>query len=206
MITLWGRANSANVQKPLWALDELNVPFERIDAGGAFGKLDTPEYRKLNPNMRVPTLIDGDLVVWESNAVTRYLAARYGEGALYPTSPVRRAMADMWMDWEASTVAPAIRPVFWGLIRTPEAERDMAAIDAAAAELGEIFSRLDAHLADKAYVGGDAFTMGDIPVGVMAYRYFSLDIHRPNQPNLAAWYERLRSRPAYAKYIMIPMT
>ena len=144
MVTVWGRRNSLNVQKAVWALDEAGVPFERLDAGGEFGLLDTESYGRLNPNRRIPTLIDGDTVVWESNAVTRYVAAKWSDGDLWPADPAVRALADMWMDWVQTTVIGPLIPVFVGLVRTPPDRRDMNLISEMANECGHVFQILDA--------------------------------------------------------------
>ena len=206
MLRVWGRNNSINVQKVMWAVGELGLAHERIDAGGAFGGLDTPEYGRLNPNRRVPTVEDGDVVVWESNACVRYLAARYGAGTLWPEDPGRRARADMWMDWQGSTLLPDMTVVFWGLIRTPEAERDHAKIAAAVERLGTTWRILDEHLASRRFVAGEALTIGDIPVGAGCYRYYGLPIERPALPNLAAWYGRLKERAPFREHVMLPLT
>jgi glutathione S-transferase len=206
MLKVWGRNNSINVQKVMWAVDELGLEHERIDVGGAFGGLDTPAYGRLNPNRRVPTVEDGDVVVWESNACVRYLAARYGAGGLWPEDPGERAQADMWMDWQTTTLLPDMTVVFWGLIRTPEAERDHAAIEAAARRLGATWRILDEHLATRRFVAGDALTMGDIPVGASCYRYGELSIERPQLPNVEAWYGRLRERAPFREHVMVPLT
>jgi len=206
MVTVWGRKNSVNVQKALWALDEAGVPFERIDAGGEFGLLDTDEYGALNPNRRIPTLVDGDTVVWESNAVTRYIAAKWSEGDLWPTDLAVRAMADMWMDWVQTTVMGPLIPVFWGLVRTPPDKRDMAQISRDAIECGHVFQLLDAALTHHDYVAGDRFTMGDIPIGAMTWRYLSLHIERPELLHIDDWMERLKHRPAFQKHVMLPLT
>src|SRR3979490_2366747 len=123
MLKLWGRVNSINVQKALWALDELKVPYERIDAGMAFGVVGEPFYKKMNPNSRVPTIDDDGFVLWESNAIVRYLAAKHGAGSLWPSDLRQRADSDRWMDWASNHVSPAMTPAFWGLIRTPPARR-----------------------------------------------------------------------------------
>lgn len=205
MITVWGRKNSANVQKVLWALAEVGQDFDRKDAGGAFGGLDTPEYRAMNPNGRVPTLIDGDLVIWESNSIVRYVAAKYGQGTLWHADPGVRAVADQWMDWAQTTLITSMLPVFWGLIRTPPEERDMDKINASAKTLCETFGVLDEVLAKRDYVAGDAFSMGDIPVGSMCWRYSQLEIDRPSQPNLEAWHARLQERQGFKDHIMLPL-
>jgi glutathione S-transferase len=206
MLKIWGRTNSINVQKVMWAVGELGLEHERVDAGGAFGRLDTEEYGRLNPNRRVPTVEDGDVVVWESNACVRYLAARYGAGSLWPEDPAARARSDMWMDWQASSLLPDMTTVFWGLIRTPEAERDHGAIAAAAKRLGATWGILDQHLGSRRFVAGDALTVGDIPVGAGCYRYFELPIERPRLAGLEAWYGRLRERAPFRSHVMLPLT
>lgn len=206
MLTVWGRTNSINVQKVMWTVGELGLAHERIDAGGQFGGLDTPDYGELNPNRRVPTIRDGNVVVWESNACVRYLAARYGAGDLWPEDPAERAGADMWMDWQLSTLLPDMTVVFWGLIRTPEEQRDHAAIKAAAERLGGLWRMLDDRLATREFVAGNRLTMGDIPVGAACYRYYGLPIERPGLPHLEAWYGRLKQRAPYREHVMLPIT
>ncbi len=206
MLRIWGRTNSINVQKVMWAVGELGLEHERIDAGGAFGGLDTEDYGERNPNRRVPTLEDDGLVMWESNACVRYLAARYDKDGLWPEDPAARARADMWMDWQQTTLLADMVVVFWGLIRTPEDKRDHGAIDAAAKRLGGTWRLLETQLAGRRFVAGDRFTIGDIPVGATCYRYLGLPIERPSLPNLEAWYERLKQRPAFRKHVMLPIT
>ena len=206
MVTVWGRKNSLNVQKAVWALDEAGVPFERLDAGLEFGLLDTESYGRLNPNRRIPTLIDGDTVVWESNAVTRYVAAKWSDGDLWPSDPAARALADMWMDWVQTTVIGPLIPVFVGLVRTSPDRRDMNLISEMANECGHVFQLLDAALAHRDYVGGDRFTMGDIPVGAATWRYLNLPIERPELLHIADWIDRLEKRPAFEKNVMLPLS
>jgi glutathione S-transferase len=206
MLRIWGRTNSINVQKVMWAVGEVGRPHERIDVGGAFGGLDDARYRALNANGRVPTIEDDGVVVWESNACVRYLAARYGAGRLWPEDPVARAAADMWMDWQQTTLLTDMTTVFWGLVRTPEAERDHAAIETAAGRLGGLWRRLDNHLAGRRFVAGDHFTMGDIPVGATCYRYYQLAIERPKLAAIEAWYGRLQERAPYRTHVMLPLT
>ncbi|TXF11325.1 glutathione S-transferase family protein [Pelomicrobium methylotrophicum] len=206
MLKIWGRANSINVQKVLWCAEELGLPYQRIDAGMEYGVVNTAEYRKLNPNGLVPTLEDGNLVLWESNAIVRYLAARYGAGSLWPTDPAVRADSDKWMDWQVSTLWTRLRPVFWGLIRTPPEKRNAQEIETAYQKTREAFAILDQALAGRQYVAGDAFTMGDIALGVAAQRWFNLPVERPAAPNLEAWYQRLRERPAFSKIVDHPLT
>lgn len=206
MLTIWGRTNSINVQKAMWAVGELGLAHRRIDAGGAFGGLDTQEYLAKNPNQRVPAIEDDGVVVWESNAIVRYLAGKYGAGTLWPEDPAVRAIADQWMDWQQTTLSADMYVIFWGLIRTPEADRDMAAIETSAANLGGIWQRLENHLEDRDYIAGDAFTMGDIPVGAACYRYLTLDIDRPALPAIAAWYARLQAREPFRTHVRIPLS
>ena len=206
MLRIWGRNNSINVQKVMWAVGELGLAHERIDVGGAFGGLDTPEYRALNPNRRVPTVDDDGTVIWESNACVRYLAARYGAGELWAVDPAERARADRWMDWQGCTLHSDMFIVFWGLIRTPQEQRDLAAIEAATERLGGLWRILDEHLAERDFVAGERFTMGDIPVGAACYRYLELPIERPRLPSLAAWYGRLQERAPFREHVMIPLS
>jgi glutathione S-transferase len=206
MLKIWGRTNSINVQKVMWAVGELGRPHERIDVGGAFGGLDGAEYRALNANGRIPTIQDDGVVVWESNACVRYLAARYDTGGLWPEDPVVRAGADMWMDWQQTTLLTDMTTVFWGLVRTSEAERDYPAIENAAGRLGSFWRRLDDHLAKRRFVAGERFTMGDIPVGATCYRYYQLAIERPKLAALEAWYGRLQERAPYRTHVMLPLT
>lgn len=204
MLTVWGRRNSLNVQKVMWTIGELGLSCERRDIGGTFGGNETNGYKQLNPNQLIPTLEDGETVMWESNAVVRYLAARYDSGGLWPDDPIQRAGADQWMDWMQTSLIPALTPIFVGMTWTAQKDRDMSTINNATERTAELFERLDHHLADRAFVAGDELTMGDIPLGVACFRYFSLDITRPKLDHVNIWYERLATRPAYQKHVMIP--
>src|SRR5450755_1013587 len=172
MLKMWGRNTSSNVQKAMWAVGELELPCERIDVGGAFGKTKEPFYLAMNPNSLVPTLEEEDgFTLWESNSVVRYLAAKHDKnGVLEPKDPKQRALASQWMDWQLSVVGPAITPCFWGLIRTPVEKRDATAIKTSQDKTTDAMKILDAQLAKMAFVAGPAFSYGDIPVGVMCYR------------------------------------
>ena len=205
MLTIWGRRNSVNVQKAMWAVGEVGVPHERIDAGGEFGGLDTPEFAALNPNRRVPVLRDGDTVVWESNAIVRYLAAKYGAGTLWNPDPGARAQADIWMAWTQTMAHREFIDLFWGFVRTPPAERDMAAMRAANGRLVKHLELLHRHLGGQPYLAGETFTMGDIPAGALLYRYFAMEFDYPSLPNLISWYARLGERPAYQAHVAIPL-
>lgn len=205
MLRIWGRTNSVNVKKVLWCAEELGLAYERIDAGLQFGVNNTPEYLRMNPTGLVPTIDEDGFVLWESNAIVRYLAARHGAGTLCPTDLRVRADADRWMDWQASFRA-AFRAVFWGLVRTPPEKRDAGAIEAARAKSAAQLAILDGALAGRAYVAGDALTMGDIPIGCDVQLWMRLPIERPAQPNLEAWFQRLCARPAYRKVVDLPLS
>ena len=206
MLKIWGRTNSINVQKAMWAVAELGLPHERIDVGGPFGGLDTPEYKSKNPNARIPTIDDNGVIVWESNTIVRYLAARYGAGRLWPIEPAHRSEADRWMDWQQTTLAPDMFPVFWGLIRTPPEKRDTAAIKAAGDRLAGSWTMLDQLLAGRAYVAGADFTMGDIPVGAAYWRYSKLDVAKPRLAHCDAWHQRLQERPPFRQHVALPLS
>ncbi|MFZ5703696.1 MAG: glutathione S-transferase family protein [Pseudomonadota bacterium] len=199
---LWGRLNSHNVKKVAWLAIEAGIDHERRDIGGAFGFTDA--YLALNPNRLIPTIEDDGFVLWESNAILRYLAARYAP-ALWPADQQARALGDRWMDWQFG-FADAQRDAFLNLIRRSPAERDQAAIERAAVATGKLMAILDAELARRPWLSGDEFGIGDIPMGVYVHTWFSLSIDRPDRPHVAAWYERLKVRPGYAETVMIPLT
>lgn len=202
MLTIWGRPNSHNVKKVVWAAEEAGILYERRDIGGTFGFTDA--YLAMNPNRLIPTIDDHGFILWESNAILRYLASQYA-GELWPTDLQIRASADRWMDWQFS-FASALFPAFWGLVRTAPADRDMAAIAASAKHAGDMMAILDAELARRPWLSGDDFGIGDIPMGTYANSWFTLDIERPDRPHVAAWYEKLKARPGYANNVMIPLT
>ncbi|MBS02778.1 MAG: glutathione S-transferase [Gammaproteobacteria bacterium] len=204
MITLWGRRNSMNVQKVTWALKELDLGYERHNVGGSFGGTGTDDYLAMNPNRVVPTLRDGDVTIWESNAIVRYLARTYGVGRLQPKDAPEHARAEQWMDWLTSTLNPPFFQVFFNTIRLAPDQQNADAIAAGVDGCARLYGQLDAHLATQPYLAGQHFSMGDIPVGVTLYRYFNMDIERPALPNVTAWYERLQERPAYRRAVMIP--
>ena len=206
VLKVLGRNNSSNVQKVMWCCGELGLKVDRVDIGGPFGKNKEPEYLALNPNGLVPTIDDDGFILWESNAILRYLSAKHGTGTLWPSDLRQRADADRWMDWQAGVVGPAIFPVFWGLIRTPPEKRDAAAIEAGRVKTAEVLKIADANLAKRPYMAGDTLTMGDIPLGIMVYRWFNFAIERPELKNLRAWYDRLTQRPAFREHVMLPIT
>ena len=194
MLKIWGRLTSVNVQKVVWCADELGLDYERTDAGGIFGIVNTPEYLAMNPNGLVPVIEDDDFVLWESNAIVRYLAAKHGEGSLWPTGLQMRADADRWMDWQAVSFNPAIGPGFWQLIRTAPEKRDPAVIEAARESGEKKLALLDAHLATREFVAGSSFTMGDIPLGCSVDRWYKLPLPRESHPHVERWYAGLRAR------------
>jgi glutathione S-transferase len=208
MIKIWGRNTSSNVQKVMWAIGEMKLPHQRIDVGGAFGKNNEAPYLAMNPNGLVPTLEEEDgFTLWESNSIVRYLAGKHGDRTLEPESLKTRALAQKWMDWQLSVMAPAITPVFWGLIRTPPEKRDHAAIDAGRAKTNTAAQMLDAQLGRTKYLAGDDFSYGDIPVGIMIYRYVQLMPERPAMPQLDRWYAAISSRPAFKEQVgSVPLT
>ena len=205
MITVWGRTSSINVQKVMWTVAELGLAHERIEAGGAFGGLDQPDYAAMNPNRLIPVVRDGDVCIWESNSVVRYLAAKYSAGGLWLEDPALRSEADRWMDWQLTTLQPAITPVFWGLVRTPPEKRDIALIHASAGRLNEAMALLDRHLAGRPFVAGDAVSMGDIPVGCACWRWGNLAIDRPDLPISPPTGARLEERSGYQAHVMLPL-
>jgi glutathione S-transferase len=206
MLTVLGRTNSSNVQKVLWCLDELGVSCEREDVGGAFGRNKEAAYLAMNPNGLIPTVLDEGCVLWESNTILRYLAARYGSGSLWEPDPGRRAEGEKWMDWQITVLAPSMTPLFKQHVRVPAGERDQAVIDRSFREAARAFTLLDGALAKAPWLGGGRFTVADIPCGVLAYRWMNLPIERPALPALADWYGRLAERGAYRNHVMVGMT
>jgi glutathione S-transferase len=207
-LTIWGRANSVNVQKVLWCAEEVGMSYRRIDAGMAFGRNTESDYLAMNPNGRVPTLVDGDFVLWESNSIMRYFALTHGQGSpIYPGAPKLRTAVDRWLDWSLSTLQPADRPVFWALVRTPVEKRDMAAIQKDADAEAVVWRIPDALLATRKFIEGDQFTLADIALGTYARRWFGVEgVSKPKLPNLERWFAQFASRPGFKKFIAPPMT
>lgn len=207
-LRLWGRANSVNVQKVLWCFHELDLTYERIDAGMQYGRNTEADYLAINPNGRVPTLQHGDYVLWESNAIVRYLALTFDGGAqLYPNVPTIRAGIERWLDWVLSTLQPAERPLFWGLVRTPHAQRDMAALQKAADDNGRLWAMIDSQLSGRHYLEGDSFSLADLVVGCYARRWLGVDgIARPELVNLRRWYDTISQRPGFVTYVSPPLS
>jgi glutathione S-transferase len=205
-LILHGRLNSSNVQKVVLACEELRLPYLRHDAGGAFGIVQTDAYKAMNPNALVPVLIDGDLVLWESNAIVRYLAAKYSEGGLWPSDAGERALTDRWMDWVATALAPAMNMAFRMLVRTPPEKRDQTLIDASIIETEKAMDVLEAHLGDRVFLLGDRITMGDITLAPNAFRWLHMPVARKARPNAEAWVARMTARPGFDKALFLPIT
>lgn len=205
MLTIWGRRDAFNVQKVMWLVGELGLEHEHVPAGGVHGGLDDPAFLAMNPHGRVPVIDDDGTVVWESHAILRYLAARHGGAAFWSENPAGRSQAERWMDWSATTLQPDfLTGVFWGFYRTPEAQRDEAAVAARIAACARHMQLLDRVLADRPWLGGDRFGLADIPAGTNLFRWFGIPIERPAVPNVEAWYRRLAERPAYREHVMLP--
>ena len=202
MLEIGGRPYASNVIPVIWTANELGLDYTLQLAGGSFGKLDTAEYGQINPNRMIPSIKDGDFALWESLAIVRYLCDSYGAGTLSPTDPKLRATADQWMEWSASRPFMPVIYLFFATVRTAPAERDPVKIANLRDEAHEALTIVDRHLSDRAYLCGDSFTMGDIPLGCVVYRYFNVDIERPPLPNVEAWYDRLSRRKAYQDHVM----
>lgn len=205
MLTVYGRATSSNVQLVMWAVGELELSHERLDYGHVHGGLDTAEFGALNPHRLVPVVKDGDVVVWESGAILRYLAARYGGGGTFwPEDPAARAGVDMWAEWGKNELCNAFTvPIFWARVRTAAADRDAAALAAAIARFDDYMARLGAQVKDRPFVCGDDLSAADIVIGHLLYRWFTMDIARADNPAVEAYYRRLTERPAYRAHVMV---
>jgi glutathione S-transferase len=204
MLTVWGRRSSFNLQKVMWLVGELGVKHKHVELGGRFGGLDSPEFRAMNPHGRAPVVDDGGTIVWESHAILRYLAARYGRGSFWSDDERTRASAEQWMDWAQTSLQPDfLTGIFWGFYRTPEPQRDDSVIKKRVENCARHFELLDRWLGDRAFMLGDRLTLADIPIGTHLYRYFNLEIERPAVPNVETFYRRLQERPAYRAHVMV---
>ena len=206
MLKLWGRISSINVRKVVITAQWLELPFERVDAGAAFGVVRTPGYLAHNPNGLVPLLEDGDFSLWESNVVVRYLCARHGAGHRYPQELRARFDAERWMDWQQTTLNPAGRDAFVQLFRTPAEQRKPASIDASVAATEPLLAMLDAHLARRPFIAGDAMTMADIPIACELHRWWGLPLEFPARPHLRRWYDGLLALPAARGALDVPLS
>jgi glutathione S-transferase len=204
MITVFGRATSLNVQVVMWTIGELGLAHERLDYGHVHGGTETPAFRAMNPNGLVPVVRDGELVLFESCAIARYLAGRYGGAPFWPQDPAARGPIDVWAEWGKTTFHRDFNvPVFWAVVRTPPSQRDRAALDCALRTFSTQLDILERQLGTRRYVTGDELTLADIVLGSVLYRYFTVDIPRQPRPRLADYYERLAARPAYREHVMV---
>jgi glutathione S-transferase len=206
MLKIWGRASSSNVQKVLWCCAELDLPFDRVDHGGPFGGNRDPEYLRLNPNGLVPTVIDGDLVMWESNTICRYLAATCSGEHLYPQDPAARTHVERWMDWQLSVVGGPMGQLLFGLIRSKPEAFDHAAIEAARRRALAAWMIVDDAVADRPFLAGAGLSLAEIVLGTQIYRWFNFPIERPEMPNLRAWYGRMAERRGFKQHIQVAIT
>lgn len=205
MLTIWGRKTSSNVQALMWCVEELGLTYQRYDLGHRFGGLDTEAFRTLNPNQTIPVLQDGeDPPIWETGAILRYLAARYGHDSFWPKDPGQRAQVDKWAEWAKLNVAMTFTvPVFWQVVRTAPSNRDEDALRNALETLESKLQIADEQLAHSAFIAGNDLTLADIQLGHILYRYFDIDIPRASLANLRRYYHTLSERPAYQKHVMI---
>jgi glutathione S-transferase len=206
VITVWGRQNSTNVIKVLWLCEELGLTFSRKDVGGPFGGLQTPEFLTLNPNGVIPVVEDNGAVVWESHTVLRFLAQKYGPDSLYPADPVARSHVERWLDWHATTLAPALNPVFIMLYRTPAEQRQPGALTALVERLSAVLERLNEHLSAQSFIAGAHLTIADIAFGNSVWRWFAFPFERPRLHHLEQWQTRLAERPGYRKFVAQPLS
>ncbi|MBB5191094.1 glutathione S-transferase [Silvimonas terrae] len=204
MLKVWGRRNSLNVQKVMWIIGELELEHEHINAGGAYGGLNTPEFLARNPHGKIPVIDHDGVVVWESQAILRYLGATFGEGSLWATDPAERAVADGWLDWSLATLQPAFIDLFFGFYRTPEAQRDAGRVERATAQCARLYGLLDQQLAQRPYLGGDTLTLADFGAGTTVFRYLTMGAQRPPLPHVEHWFERLSQSAAYREHVMMP--
>ena len=205
MLKIWGRISSINVQKVALAAADMGIPFERIDAGAAFGKNKTPEYLAMNPNGLVPVIEDGGHVMWESNAILRYLCAKHSAGKLCPGDLATRATADQWMDWQACALVPAMHSAFWTLIRTPVAERDPAVVEASRVKTEAAMEILEAHLSKHEWVAGQSVTMAELALVPTVHRWFGLPMENVPRPHAQRWYEAFMARGSAAGILTLPV-
>lgn len=205
MIRIWGRVSSSNVQAALWCLNELDLTYERVDAGYLYGQVDTPEYLAMNPNGTIPTLEDeGGLILWETGAILRYLAHKYAPDDFWPTDLIARTNIDKWAEWSKLNIARNFTaPIFWQVVRTPPSRQNKAAVTEALATLNHFLDIADRQLSNHRYIAGEQFSLADIQFGHCLYRYFDIDINRKTHPNLNRYYQELSNRPAFKTHVMI---
>ncbi len=202
MITVWGRRNSVNVQKVLWALEELDVPYRRENVGGSFGGNQDGDFLAMNPMGLVPVIRDGDVTMFESNAIVRYLAARFRAGVLRPAEHKSLAMAEQWMEWAQVNFAPLVSTLFVHRVRSLPENRNTAAADAAEKQAAQVLKVADAWLARHDWFAGHEFSFGDIVMGALLWRYMAVPCEKPPMPHLLEWLEALQDREAFRRAVM----
>ena len=205
MLTIWGRVNSVNVQKVLMACHELGLTFERIDAGMAFGVVQSPEYKAMNPNSVVPTISDDGFVLWESNVITRYLCAKHAQKGFWIDDVQRRADVDRWMDWQQTSFNPPLTTVFWGTVRRP-GSRPQDEIEKARLRLEDLSLMLEARLEANRWISGEGFGMADMIIAPSLHRWLNLPVERPSRARIEAYYAALMQRPSAQAYLTLPLT
>jgi glutathione S-transferase len=205
-LKIWGRLSSVNVQKAMFCVQELRLPHERIDAGLAFGIVNTPEFRARNPNGLVPVIEDDGFVLWESNAIVRYLAAKHAAGSLSPNDLRQRADADRWMDWQTTTLQPAMGPAFIHLVRLPPEKRDASAVEPSRRKTEDCVAIMEAALAGRRFIAGDHLTIGDIALGPAIHRWLHLPLERIASPNVERWYGEIMRRLAARQVLTLPIS
>ncbi len=201
MLKIYGTKTSSNVQKVLWCCGEIGLEFERLDIVETFGAPRAPEYLALNPNGLMPTVDDDGFILWESNAVVRYLCAKHSLGKLYPTDLAQRADGERWMDWQQTSLGVQMGPAFRALLRNPREELPADKLAVVLQKAADCWRMLDARLATREYVGGASLTMADLALGNAIHRWYKFPIERPDLLHLRAWYDRCCHRRAYQQHI-----
>ncbi len=205
MIRVWGRRSSSNVQKVLWTLGEIDLPFKRETVGGSFGGNREADFLRMNPNGLIPVILDGDVTMFESNAIVRYLSARYRAGVLRPTEPKALALAEQWMEWQQSTFSPPVSTIFWNAARVPAAQKNAAAVAEAEKQARAALMIADQHLSKHDWFAGDSFSFGDIVMGVMYWRYLGVSSSVIDVPQVQDWCEAIKKRKAFRQHINLPV-
>ena len=213
MLKLWGRKNSSNVKKVMWTCAVLGVPYDRIDAGLHYGITTTDEFREKNPNGMIPVIDDDGFILWESNAIMRYLCAKHPKAPFWPENLQTRASADRWMDWQLTTFGPPLGPTFMQLVRSPQAEWDMKMISTNVPKVAQNWKIVDRQLGKTKWLTGDDFTVGDIPLAILAYTWFEMPLakaglehHRVPMANVDRWYAQLNEMHDFRQIVAIGLT
>lgn len=202
MLTILGKTTSINVRKVLWTCAELGLPFQQEDWGIGFQPTSSPEFLALNPNGMVPVIKDGDVVLWESNTICRYLAGKHQRFDLLPQDYAARAGVEKWMDWQVSDLNNSWRYAFMSIARQHPDYTDQAQVNASITQWNRMMSVLENQLARTgAYVTGEQFTLADVVLGLSVNRwYMTVQDHRPELAAVQRYYQLLSQRPAYLLY------